>query len=101
MVDYLSVPKRIREQAVLDVKDAYVSNFAKMNVSGKKYAFSLRLKTAKDDFTSNVAIPKECFLGSRAKNPPMWTNNVVGSGLGGLVTRDNWFEDHRVEAECR
>ena len=31
----LRVPKRIREQAVLDVKDAYNSNFAKMKVSGK------------------------------------------------------------------
>ena len=31
----------------------------------------------------------------------MWTNNIVGSGLGALGTRDDWFEDHRVEAECR
>ena len=96
----LRVPKRIREQAVLDVKDAYNSNFAKMKVSGQNFRFELRLKTAKDD-RQTIAIPKECFLGSRAKNPPMWTNNVVGSGLGGLDTRDDWFEDHRVEAECR
>ena len=92
------VPKRIREQAVFDVKDAYVSNFAKMRASGRNFAFSVSFKTKKDD-RQTIPVPKECFVGSRSKNPPMWTNNIVGSGLGALGTRDDWFEDHRVEAE--
>ena len=57
------VPKRIREQAVFDVKDAYASNFAKMRASGRNFAFSVSFKTKKDD-RQTIPVPKECFIGS-------------------------------------